>query len=370
MSVRSFVEGQGFKPAVNAQAVKGRGATSNIASRFSATTAEPVVDDWSERSPQMPMLDTVLYEDKAKTIIATNSSPDVPFDRSINPYQGCEHGCIYCYARPSHAYWDASPGLDFESKIFYKSNAAALLERELSRPSYRVQPITLGANTDPYQPVEARLEITQSIIEVLARYRHPFSIITKGAGILRDLPRLESLAQQNLVTVNISVTTLDDNLKRKLEPRAAAPEARLRTVRALADAGIPTGILLAPIIPAINDAEIERILQASSDAGARSANYILLRLPLEVRPLFRQWLANHYPDKFNHVMNLIRETRGGRENSAQFKERMTGTGAYADMIKQRFLLRRNQLGLGDKLPALNTQLFIQAPQSSAQLTLF
>lgn len=349
--------------------LKGRGTSSNISHRYTQAHSEYMADGWYEEAPAGRVA-TQIFADQAKSIITTNSSPDVPFSKSINPYQGCEHGCVYCYARPSHAYWDSSPGLEFETKLFYKSNAAQLLEESFKRKSYQCEPIVLGSNTDPYQPIENTLNITRQLIEVMAEHRHPFSIITKSAGVLRDLPLLSELAEQNLCNVFLSVTTLDDVLKRRLEPRAAAPQARLQAIKQLTDAGVPVGVLVAPIIPALNDAELEDILEACSSAGARAASYIFIRLPHEVRLLFREWLATHYPEKFNHVMNLIRESRGGKENSYRFGERMRGTGNYAGMIKQRFMLKRNQLGLGDRLAALDTSQFTHRSGVADQLALF
>ncbi len=349
--------------------LKGRGTSANISHRFTQAHREYLAHDWYEEAPA-GRIPTQLYADHAKSIIATNRSPDVPFSKSINPYQGCEHGCVYCYARPTHAYWDCSPGLEFETKLFYKANAAQLLEQSFKRKSYCCEPIVLGSNTDPYQPVENTLGITRQVIEVMAAHRHPFSIITKSAGVLRDLPLLSDLARQNLCNVYISVTTLDDTLKRRMEPRAAAPHARIEALRQLSDAGIPVGVLVAPVIPALNDAELEDILETCSSAGVRAASYIFVRLPHEVRLLFREWLATHYPEKFNRVMNLIRESRGGKENSYRFGERMRGTGSYAGMIKQRFLLKRNQLGLGDRLAALDTTRFTHGAGVTDQLALF
>ncbi|MBY4677199.1 PA0069 family radical SAM protein [Marinobacterium arenosum] len=347
---------------------KGRGALSNPVNRFAPTTSdfEPVPDD------ELPArIATVEIDERPKTIISRNRSPDVPFEQSVNPYRGCEHGCIYCYARPSHAYWDLSPGLDFETHIICKTGAAERLEQELRAPNYRCKPITLGANTDPYQPIEQHRQITRELLKVLLRYRHPVSIITKGALISRDLDILAELARQQLCTVMISLTTLDPQLKRSLEPRAAGPNTRLNAIRELTAAGVPVGVLVAPLIPMINDRELEAIVEASAAAGARSAGYIFLRLPHEVKELFREWLDCHYPERAEHVMSLIRQSRDGRENDSRFGARMRGEGLFADMIAQRFRLALKRHGLlqRDQLP-LRTDLFAPPPQAGDQFSLF
>ncbi|WP_020680861.1 PA0069 family radical SAM protein [Marinobacterium rhizophilum] len=347
--------------------LKGRGALSNPANRFAPTRSEiDPVDDG-----EMPArIATVQIEERPKTIISRNQSPDVPFEQSINPYRGCEHGCIYCYARPSHAYWDLSPGLDFETHIICKEGAAERLEHELRARSYRCRPITLGANTDPYQPLEQQRRITRELLEVLARFRHPFSIITKGALITRDLDILGAMAAQQLCSVMISMTTLDPQLKRTLEPRAAGPRTRLNAIRALTDAGVPVGVLVAPLIPMVNDRELESILEASATAGARSANYVFIRLPHEVKDLFREWLDCHYPERAEHVMSLIRQSRDGRENDSRFGNRMRGEGLFAEMIAQRFRLALNKYGLGQRESLrLRTDLFSVPPQTGDQLSL-
>jgi DNA repair photolyase len=269
----------------------------------------------------------------------------VGFDKSINPYRGCSHGCVYCFARPTHAYLGLSPGLDFETKLFYKSDAVELLETELAKPKYRCTPIALGINTDGYQPLEKRLKITRSILEVLARCRHPVTIVTKSALVLRDLDLLADLAKDQLVSVMLSITSLTNDIKRTLEPRAASPQARLRVIKELALAGVPVGVLVAPVIPAITDHEIEAILSAAKEAGAGSAGYVLLRLPHELKALFREWLAEHYPDRAKHVMSLINLSRGGKDYDAQFGQRMRGTGPYAELLRMRFDLARRKLGL-------------------------
>ncbi|MDE1887024.1 MAG: PA0069 family radical SAM protein [Gammaproteobacteria bacterium] len=318
--------------------VKGRGAISNPEGRFESRRSKGVDDGWDIEELPLPALETVVTPETARSIISRNQSPDIPFTQSINPYRGCEHGCIYCYARPSHAYLNLSPGLDFETRLFYKQNAAELLESELRKPVYRCRPITLGANTDPYQPIERKLEVTRSILEVLQRFRHPVSIITKSTLVTRDLDILTDMAQQDLANVMVSITTLDENLKRSLEPRAAGPGARLRCVRALALAGVPVGVLNAPIIPVVNDHEIEHILELAAEAGACCAGYVLLRLPHEVKDLFREWLHAHLPERAAHVMSVIRQMRGGQDYQAEFGTRMRGTGEYAELIARRFAL--------------------------------
>jgi DNA repair photolyase len=351
------------------RALKGRGALSNPPGRFDAQQITAVEDGWyMEEEPDS--IPTTLEPDKARGVITTNDSPDIPFDQSINPYRGCEHACSYCYARPSHAYMGLSPGLDFETRLFYKADAATALTSELSRSGYLCKPIMLGANTDPYQPVEKRMKVTRSILEVLDRTRHPVAVITKSALVLRDLDLLTSLARDNLVSVSVSVTTLDDDLKRRLEPRAASPAARVRTLAALAAAGIPCGVMVAPVIPAITDHEMERILEACAGAGVRSAGYVLLRLPYEVKDLFREWLTAHYPDRAAHVMSLVHEMRGGRDNDPRFGSRMRGTGPYALLLRNRFKLACQRLKLNSTTRgALDTTLFRPPGPAGAQLRL-
>ncbi len=333
---------------------KGRGATFNPENRFRHETRETVDDGWSaprgagddaDGNEELPPLKTVVRIQPARTIIARNDSPDIPFTQSINPYQGCEHGCIYCYARPSHAYLDLSPGLDFETKLFAKPNAAELLRAELAKPGYVCEPIALGANTDPYQPIEREWRITREVIEVLAACDHPLTITTKGALVLRDLDLLGPLAAKGLVRVFVSIAMLDRDLARTLDPRAAAPQRRLQMIRALTDAGVPVGVNVAPIIPQLTDHEMEDILEASSVAGARHAAYTLLRLPREVAPLFREWLAVHQPLRAAHVMSLVQQMRGGRDNDSRFGARMHGQGNFADLIRKRFGLACSRLGL-------------------------
>jgi DNA repair photolyase len=325
---------------------KGRGTAHNPHNRFAARVSVVEDDGWHHEVPSTQ--GTEVRIETAKTIISHNTSPDLPFDRSINPYRGCEHGCIYCYARPSHAYWDLSPGLDFETKLIAKTNAAEVLEQQLSKPGYVCAPINLGANTDPYQPIEREQRLTRRLLEVLLRYRHPVTIVTKGALVLRDLDLLAELASQRLVRVMVSLTTLDDQLKRTLEPRAAAPNARLRAIRVLREAGVPVGVLCAPMIPMINDRELEHLLQAAHGAGAQSAAYMLLRLPLEVAPLFEQWLHDHYPQRAAHALSLIRQSRGGELYDSRFGVRMRGEGVFAELLEQRFRKAARQLGFAGR----------------------
>ncbi|GFM77786.1 radical SAM protein [Pseudomonas cichorii] len=328
---------------VSTPPIRGRGTATNPHNRFAPSRSVAEDDGWYQEVPLTQ--GTQVINETAKTIITRNTSPDIPFDRSINPYRGCEHGCIYCFARPSHAYWDMSPGLDFETRLIAKTNAAALLEQQLSKPGYRCAPITLGANTDPYQPIEREHRITRATLEVLLRYRHPVSIITKGSLILRDLDLLAEMAKLNLVSVFISLTTLDDELKCILEPRAAAPKARLRAIRVLRQAGVPVGVLCAPMIPMINDSELEALLSEAKAAGAQSASYVMLRLPLEVAPLFEEWLKTHYPQRAEHVMSLIRQSRGGEVYNSEFGSRMRGEGPFADLLARRYAIATARLGL-------------------------
>lgn len=351
------------------QFIKGRGATFNPANRF-ASTVSVALDDgwWREDHPISPK--TQLFVDKAKTIIARNQSPDIPFEQSINPYKGCEHGCIYCYARPTHAYHDLSPGLDFETKILYKPNAAQLLEKELSKPGYHPKPITLGANTDPYQPVEKKLGITREVLKVLQKYRHPVHIITKSHLIVKDLDILQEMARDRLCSVMISVTTLDDDLKRIMEPRTSSPAVRLKTIAKLRETGIPVGVLVAPVIPMINDSEIEAILTAIKKSGAITAGYVFLRLPLEVKPLFYDWLEEHFPERAKRVISLIRASRNGKDYDANFGARMSGSGEYANMIRQRFQLACKKLDLNRTgLSVLDTTRFRVPVKQEPQLAL-
>ncbi|NKB22280.1 MAG: PA0069 family radical SAM protein [Alphaproteobacteria bacterium] len=351
---------------------KGRGAVTNRTSRFEKHTGEAVHDGWvrDEDLLSPPKLQTTLIKDTTKTIIARNTSPDVPFDRSINPYRGCEHGCVYCFARPTHAYLGMSPGLDFETKLFYKPDAARLLERELRKSSYECRIMAMGTNTDPYQPVEKTLRLTRGILEVLSAFNHPVGIVTKSALVLRDLDILGPMAEKGLAQVCLSVTTLDHRLANTLEPRASTPMKRLATIRTLADAGIPCGVMAAPIIPALNDHELESILSAGRDAGATLASYILLRLPLEIADLFKEWLETHEPNKAKHVMSLLASTRGGKVYQSEFGTRMKGTGEYAALLKKRFDLMIKRLGYLDRRFELDTSQFCPPLQQDGQLALF
>lgn len=326
------------------KAHKGRGAVSTPAGRFATRRVELTAAALDDAESQRP--DTVLTAMRAGKIISYNDSPDVPFDRSINPYQGCEHGCIYCYARPTHSYMDLSPGLDFETRIFYKPNAAELLLDAWEKPDYECQPITIGANTDPYQPAEKSTRVTRSLLEAFKKHEHPVNLITKGNLITRDIDLLGWLAERGLCSVAISVPTLDPALKRIMEPRAASADARLRIIAKLTEHGIPTSVLLAPIIPAINDAEIESVLEAVAAAGATHASYIFLRLPHEVKTLFADWLAEHFPARAEHVMSLIRQASGGKDYDSRFGVRQRGRGPYADMLSARFRTACQRLGLG------------------------
>ena len=348
---------------------KGRGAVSNPASRYDSTTALEMDDGWGILDEDLPPLRTTVSIDSTRRIIARNHSPDLPFDRSINPYRGCEHGCVYCYARPSHAYLGLSPGLDFETRLFAKPDAPALLAAELGKPGYRCSVMALGTNTDPYQPIEREHRITRGVLEVLNAHNHPVAIVTKSALVVRDIDILADMAERRLARVYVSVTTLDRDLARTLEPRAATPQRRIATIRTLAEAGIPTGVMVAPIIPAINDAEIEDILAAVARAGAASASYVMLRLPLEVADLFREWLRVHAPLKADHVMSLVRGMRGGRDYDSAWGRRMTGDGAYAEMIARRFDLAKRRLALGGRDWSLDTTRFRPPPRPGDQLSL-
>ncbi len=350
--------------------IKGRGATANPASRFLLRHSEAVSDGWAaEEEASVPDLATELFPDATRRLITRNSSPDVPFDRSINPYKGCEHGCIYCFARPTHAYLDLSPGLDFETRIFYKTRVREALIEELGKPGYRCATLAMGTNTDPYQPAEKTQRVTRAVLEVLLEHDHPVSIVTKGQLILRDLDLLAELARRELVSVAVSVTTLDRDLKTRLEPRAAGPEARLRVVEALCRSGVPVAVMVAPVIPFLNDHEIESIVAAAAAAGATGANYILLRLPHEVKDLFRDWLAEHYPQRAERIMSAIRASRGGKAYDAAWGRRMRGEGVFADLIARRFAKALKRHGLdGEHRPALRTDLF--RPPGSSQMDLF
>jgi DNA repair photolyase len=355
---------------IDSKPLKGRGASSNPAGRFDSVTVERSDDGWYQEETPDFLAETVL-PDRARGIISTNDSPDVGFEQSINPYRGCSHGCVYCFARPSHAFLGLSPGLDFETKLFYKADAVKILEQELGKPRYVCKPIALGINTDGYQPLEKKLEVTRSILAVLARCRHPVAIVTKSALVLRDLDLLADLAADRLASVMISITSLTDDIKRTLEPRTASPQARLRVVRQLSEAGIPVGVLVAPVIPALTDHEMEDILAAARAAGASSAGYVLLRLPHELKVIFREWLEDHYPDRAAHIMSLINQARGGKDYDSQFGVRMKGTGAYAELLRARFDLavRKLRLESADERYDLDTSKFRPPGPAGAQLTL-
>ncbi len=363
IGVRDSEDGPSLRPIR-----KGRGAVSNTGGRYEIEQRVSEDDGWGVL--EMPaMLKTEITRERAKTIITRNDSPDISFDRSINPYRGCEHGCSYCFARPSHANMGLSPGLDFETRLFVKTGAAALLERELGAPKYQAKTIAIGTNTDPYQPIERTERVTRQILEVLARTNHPVGIVTKSALVLRDLDLLAPMAEKGLVKVAMSITTLDAGLARRLEPRASAPERRLHAIEMLAKAGVPTTVMVAPIIPAINDAEIETILTRASALGAREAGYVMLRLPLEVRDIFQQWLLAHFPDKLRHVMGLVQSVRDGKVYDSTWGKRMTGTGPYAWMIGRRFEAAMAKNGFAKTRAALRTDLFTPPERKGEQLSL-
>ena len=352
-------------------AVRGRGAKSNHTGRFEGAQREDFADGWTEQDAVPPRLDDSLTPLKSKTIISRNDSPDIGFDQSINPYVGCSHGCIYCFARPSHAYMGLSPGLDFESKLFFKPDAAALLEKTLSRPSYKPAHIQLGANTDPYQPLESRLRITRQILTVLSRFRHPVAITTKGALVSRDIDILGPMAAENLAMVAVSVTTLDRALARAMEPRAATPERRIEAIRRLSDAGVPVAVGFAPAIPGLNDHEMEAVLQRGAEAGATLAYFTVLRLPLEIKDLFVEWLDAERPDRAARVMSLMRQMRGGKDYDAQWGVRMRGQGPIADLLRARFLVTCRKLGLNSpNRRRLDLSLFKVPSKDTGQMDLF
>ena len=347
----------------------GRGATANPDGRYEPLRHEQAPDGWDLAEEPLPIRTEVTLE-KPRTIITRNDSPDIGFDRSINPYRGCEHGCVYCFARPSHAYQGLSPGLDFETKLFAKPNAAELLAKELAAPGYEPRMMALGTNTDPYQPIERTYRITRSILEVLDAANHPVGIVTKSGLVTRDIDILSSMAKRGLAKVAVSVTTLDPKLARRMEPRAATPSKRLSTIRLLAEAGIPVTVLVAPVIPAINDHEIEAVLRASYAAGAREAGYVLLRLPHELKGMVRDWLAETYPDRMKHVLSLVEGTRGGKLYDAAWGQRQTGVGPYAWMVGRRFEAAAERLGFNRERQLLRTDLFAPPAAANAQLALF
>ena len=348
---------------------RGRGTLSNASGRYEPLARVAFDDGW-QGIDELPPFKTTVTVDSTRKIIARNDSPDVSFDRSINPYRGCEHGCVYCFARPTHAYLGLSPGLDFESKLFMKPNAPELLERELSSPDYSPKIIAIGTNTDPYQPIERRYQIVRRILEVLERAGHPVGIVTKSALVLRDVDILMRMAKRDLVKVAISITTLDPKLARVMEPRASTPPRRLEALRELVKAGVPASTLVAPVIPALNEAEIERILQAVAETGVRHAGYVLLRLPLELRDLFREWLIENFPDRYRHVISLIRQTRGGKDYDSTWGKRMTGSGPIAWMIGRRFEVACERLGFNLTSVKTTTAHFQKPRPATEQLDLF
>src|SRR6201987_2729040 len=355
--------------AIEGERRRGRGAQSNPSGRYEAEARVAFDDGWQSLE-ELPPFKTTIALDTARKVITRNDSPDIGFDRSINPYRGCEHGCVYSFARPTHAYLGLSPGLDFESKLFAKPDAPALLEKELAAPDYEPRMMEVGTNTDPYQPIERERKIMRGILEVLERAGHPVGIVTKSALVVRDADILSRMARRNLVKVAISVTTLDAKRARTMEPRAATPTRRLETLKRLSDAGIPTTVMVAPVIPALNDSEIERILDAAENAGAKEASYVLLRLPLKVRDLFREWLMANYPDRYRHVFTLIRDMRGGRDYDSQWGTRMKGTGPMAWMIGRRFEIACEKLGLNKRRSRLTTDHFVKPKGGGQQLSLF
>ena len=349
--------------------IKGRGAPARVDGRYLEHQRSAFDDGWTREETGERQVPTEVFEERARTIIARNQSPDIPFETSINPYRGCEHGCVYCYARPTHAYLDLSPGLDFETKLFAKTNAAELLRAALSKPSYVCKPIAMGTNTDPYQPVERKLGVTRAIIQTLSECRHPLTIVTKSWLVERDLDLLAPMAEQGLVSVSLSITTLDHDLARRLEPRAAAPARRLQTIKTLADAGVPVGVMFAPVIPFLNDSELEAVLERAREAGAGAAGYVILRLPHEVKQLFREWMERHEPDKTKRVFSALRDLRNGKENDPAYFSRMRGQGVFAELVRARFQKARRRLQLDSNARgALNTGLFsppvAQTPQQS------
>ncbi|MDW4496373.1 PA0069 family radical SAM protein [Sulfitobacter sp. D35] len=350
--------------------MKGRGAATNAAGRFEAHTREAVDDGWDGDGEALPVLRTQISEERPRSVITYNSSPDLPFDRSLNAYRGCEHGCVYCFARPSHAYLGLSPGLDFETRLVARPGAAEVLRRELGARAYRPAPLAMGTNTDPYQPIEAEYRITRACLEVLAETGHPVAIVTKGTLIERDIDVLSDMARRGLVRVGMSVTTLDPKLSRLMEPRAPAPARRLQTIRRMAGAGIPVRVMAAPMIPALTDPELEAILQAGREAGARSASWIMLRLPREVSPLVRDWLDRVFPDRAGRIMACLREMHGGKDYDARWGHRMRGEGPYAEIVARRFEVAVRRLRLKTSLPPMRCDLFAAPARDSAQLSLF
>ncbi|MDE2486819.1 MAG: PA0069 family radical SAM protein [Alphaproteobacteria bacterium] len=352
------------------QQLRGRGARSNRTGRYEAEVRETFDDGWTPEDETVQAIRTTVSPEKAKVIITHNDSPDVGFSASINPYRGCEHGCIYCYARPAHAYMGLSPGLDFESKLFFKPEAGRLLERELSNPRYIPEIIHIGGNTDPYQPQERTLRVTRGVIEVLERFNHPFSVITKSALIARDIDVLAAMSEKGLVRVAISITTLDRRLARSMEPRAATPERRLEAVKRLSDAGVPVIVMFAPCIPGLNDHEMEQVLERAAEAGAKGAGYVALRLPLEIKDLFQEWLSTDHPDRAARVMSLVRQIRGGKDYDSQWGKRMKGEGPIAALMSRRFATAKRRYGLDQPLSPLDLTQFRIPPKAGDQLGLF
>ena len=358
-------------PQIPRETRRGRAAATNATGRYERHARVAVDDGWAGGDDDGPrVLRTEVREERPRTVITRNSSPDVPFDRSLNPYRGCEHGCIYCFARPSHAWLGLSAGLDFETRLIARPGAARQLERELARKAYRPKVLAIGTNTDPYQPIERDRGIMRSVLEVLRAHRHPVAIVTKGALVERDVDILAEMAGQGLAQVGVSVTTLDAGLSRAMEPRAPAPDRRLAAIRTLSDAGIPVRVMVAPVVPALTDPELEAILAGAAAAGAKAASWIMLRLPFEVAGLFRDWLTEHYPDRAERVMARVREMHGGKDYSAEWGKRMRGDGHYARLVGARFDIAARRLGLATALPALRTDLFAVPPKPGDQLELF
>ncbi|MEL6808505.1 MAG: PA0069 family radical SAM protein [Pseudomonadota bacterium] len=358
-----------MKDDLQTHAAKGRGAVSNADSRYDRITRHSVQDGW-DREEDLPTLRTEVSVERPRSIISYNRSPDLPFDRAINPYRGCEHGCVYCFARPSHAYLGLSPGLDFETRLIARPDAPDVLRAELARRTYSAAPMAIGTNTDPYQPIEKEHEIMRACLEVLEDCGHPVAIVTKGALIERDLDILSRMARRGLVRVGISVTTLDPVLSRLMEPRAPPPERRLQMIRRLSGAGVPVRIMASPMVPALTDPELEEILKQGKAAGARTASWIMLRLPREVSPLWQDWLAAHFPDRAGRIMARLREMHGGKEYDARWGHRMRGEGAYAEMVAARFAVAIKRLGLKETAPPMRTDLFRRPVADTAQLSLF
>ena len=375
MAKAKNVYGHGARPPIEEEfaahpgGVKGRGTFSNVSGRFEREHRVLTDDGWGTLDAEPPVLKTTVAIDATRTIIARNDSPDISFDRSINPYRGCEHGCVYCFARPTHAYLGLSPGQDFESRLFAKPKAAQLLAQELRKAGYQVRSMALGTNTDPYQPIDEKYQLTREVLKVLRDFKHPVGIVTKSNRVLRDLDILSEMASMNLARVAISVTTLDRKLARSMEPRAPTPERRIDAIRELSAAGVPTAVMAAPMIPALNDHELEGILERAYEAGARQAGYVVLRLPLEIKDLFREWLAAEQPGRASHVMSLIRSMRGGKDYDMEWGKRMKGTGVYAELIAKRFKLACERIGLNKESRPLRTDLFCPPPAAGDQLSL-